>query len=186
MKPRSKTHRTRQTKLRFAPRHALTLIAAAAVVGLLIALMASDGAMAGVQVAFARITRGILNLFGHPTEVVGSSVQSSGFGITVVTACTGLFTTTLFLLAVTVFPTTWAAKLVGALIGVGGIFVLNVIRLVSLYYIGLHWPTILDTVHQLVWQSLLIVFAVSLWLLWAAWIAPRRGRAGGSRKGAAR
>jgi len=47
---------------------------------------------------------------------------------------------------------------------------------VSLYYVGVHWPGVLDSVHLLVWQSLLIVVAVALWLLWAGGITRRRGR----------
>ncbi|MFC2078776.1 hypothetical protein ACFLSZ_02230, partial [Candidatus Bipolaricaulota bacterium] len=118
---------------------------------------------------------GILNLFGQNTVVVGTTVQSSLFGISVVTACTGIFITGLFLIAVVAFPARWLSKLIGAGIGIGGIFVVNIVRLVSLYFIGVHWPGFLDQAHQLIWQSLLIVIAVALWLLWAGrWAhAPR-------------
>jgi len=143
---------------------ALTVAGAAA---LLIWLAGHETAMGAIQRVLAQITSGALNLFGHRTVVIGSSVTSAQFGITVVTACTGLFTTGLFLIAVLAYPTGWRSKLIGAAVGVGGIFAINVIRLVSLYYIGVHLPGFLDSAHQLIWQSLLIVFAVALWLLWA-------------------
>jgi len=127
-----------------------------------------------VQRAYATVTNGALRLLGHNTVALDNVVKSGQFGITVVTACTGLFATTLFLVAVLLFPTSWGAKALGAAIGVGGIAVINIIRLVSLYFVGVHWPTVLDAVHQLVWQSLLIVFAVSLWLVWAGRIAGSR------------
>jgi len=145
----------------------LPALSAACVAALLIWIAGNDAVMGGFQRGLARITAGILNLLGHPTVVTGTTVSSEVFGITVVTACTGLFTTGLFLMAVIAFPTGWTSRLIGVGLGVGGIFLLNVVRLVSLYYIGVHLPRLLDPAHQLVWQSVLIVFAVALWLLWA-------------------
>jgi exosortase/archaeosortase family protein len=141
-----------------------------AAVGMLVGLILLAGnelAMNGIQRSLALISSGILNLFGQNTIVIGTTVQSSLFGISVVTACTGIFITGLFLIAVVALPTRWMAKLIGAGIGIGGIFLVNIARLVSLYFIGVYWPGFLDQAHQLIWQSLLIVIAVALWLLWA-------------------
>ncbi|MCK5828109.1 hypothetical protein KAH43_06235, partial [Candidatus Bipolaricaulota bacterium] len=85
--------------------------------------------------------------------------------------------TGLFLIAVVALPARWTAKLIGVGIGIGGIFLVNIVRLVSLYFIGVHWPTFLDQAHQLIWQSLLIVIAVALWLFWAGrWAYESRTR----------
>jgi exosortase/archaeosortase family protein len=138
--------------------------------------MASDHAMAGVQRLFAAITSGVLGLFGHATVTQGNAVLSDSFGLSVVTACTGLFVTVLFVVAVLLFPTTWRARSIGSLIGVAGLFVVNVIRLVTVYYVGVTWPNALETVHQLVWQSLVIVIAVGLWLAWAGRVPIVRAR----------
>jgi archaeosortase B (VPXXXP-CTERM-specific) len=133
----------------------------------LILLTGHEEIMGAIQRALAVIASGILNGLGQDTGVVGTTVQSDVFGINVVTACTGMFLIGLFLMAVVAFPTRWRAKLIGAAIGVGGILLVNIVRLISLYFIGVHWPDILDQAHQLIWQSLLIVVAVALWLLWA-------------------
>lgn len=152
----------------------LSTAVAAAIVGLLIALAMNEHAMGGLQLAYAAAANSVLHLLGHSTQIAGNVVGTGDFGITVVTACTGLFTTALYLVAVALFPTTWMRKLAGVGLGIGGIAILNVVRLVSLYYVGVHWPSALDVVHQLVWQSLLIAFAVALWLLWAGRAAGRR------------
>lgn len=152
-----------------------SLLAAAGTLVVLILLAGNETAMTGIQRLLALISSGILNLFGQGTIVIGTTVQSSVFGISVVTACTGIFITGLFLIAVVALPARWSAKLVGAGMGISGIFLVNIVRLVSLYFIGVHWPGFLDQAHQLIWQSLLIVTAVALWLLWAGrWAyAPR-------------
>jgi exosortase/archaeosortase family protein len=153
------------------------LLAAVVLLAVLVTLAGNETVMTGVQRALALIASGILNLLGQNTVVVDTTVQSSVFGISVVTACTGVFITGLFLIAVVAFPTRWTAKLIGVAIGLGGISLVNVVRLVSLYFIGVHWPGFLDLAHQLIWQSLLIVIAVALWLLWAGrWAYAPRSR----------
>lgn len=151
------------------------ILAAVGVLMSFLLLASNERAMSGIQRGLALLSSGVLNLLGQDTAVFETTVQSSVFGISVVTACTGIFITGLFLVAVVAFPTGWLSKLIGAGIGIAGIFVVNLVRLVSLYFIGVHWPSVLDVAHQLIWQSLLIVLAVALWLLWAGrWAyAPR-------------
>ena len=144
-----------------------SILAAAGMLAVLILLAGNETAMNGIQRLLALISSVILNLFGQHTVVIGTTVQSSVFGISVVTACTGIFITGLFLTAVVALPARWTAKLIGAGIGIAGIFLVNIVRLVSLYFIGVNWPGFLDQAHQLIWQSLLIVIAVALWLFWA-------------------
>jgi exosortase/archaeosortase family protein len=148
------------------------------VLGLLIALLGDDRATWAIRRVFALATSALLNALGNATVVRDADVLSSSFGISVVTACTGLFVTGLFLAAVVAFPSSWRAKLTGVGIGLAALFAVNVVRLASLYYVGMYWRSALEPIHQLVWQSLVIAFAVSLWLLWAGRVSkpkPSRG-----------
>jgi len=130
------------------------------------------GAMASFQSGIALITSHIINLFGGRTSVTGNVIHSSGsFALSVVTACTGLFTTGVFIVAVLAFPASFLAKLLGVLLGATGIFLINLLRLGSLFYVGVHLPNLFDRMHLLVWQSLVIVLALFLWLLWARVVA---------------
>jgi exosortase/archaeosortase len=104
-----------------------TLIVAVGVVALLVWMAGSEPVMLAIQGGLARVTGSILAALGHRTVVEGNTVCSDLFGISVVTACTGLFTTGLFLIAVVVYPAAWLSRLLGIGIGLGGIFVLNVV-----------------------------------------------------------
>ena len=159
-------------------RIATSVAGAGAVLGLLIALLGSERATWAIRRVFAVATSALLNALGNATVVRDADILSSSFGISVVTACTGLFVTGLFLAAVAAFPVSWRAKLAGAGIGLAALFAVNVVRLASLYYVGMYWRSALEPIHQLVWQSLVIAFAVSLWLLWAGRVSkPSRGGA---------
>jgi len=130
-------------------------------------LIGREGAMRTLQGALAAISSLVLNMFGGGTHVVGNTIASDRFALSVVTACTGLFTTGVFAVAVLAYPAGLIAKAIGVGIGISGIFVLNIIRLVSLFFIGVHLPRLFDRAHLLIWQSLVIVFALFLWLAWA-------------------
>jgi archaeosortase B (VPXXXP-CTERM-specific) len=153
-----------------------SLLGGALAAATLVWAAASDPFVSGLQMLLAQATNGLLRLLGQATTVVGTTVQSSQFGISVVTACTGLFATGLFVVAVAAFPTRWRAKLAGVALGVVCIFAINLVRLVSLYFVGVHWPQILDAVHLLIWQSLLIALAVALWSVWAGRVTVIRRR----------
>lgn len=150
---------------------------AATVLGLLVFVLSNAAATTAVRRAFAVVTSGVLNLLGNETVSRGTEILSKEFGISVVTACTGLFVAGLFLAAVVAFPTSWRARLVGVAVGIVALFVVNVVRLASLYYIGRYWRSALEPAHQLVWQSLVIAIAVVLWLVWAGLASARTRRA---------
>jgi exosortase/archaeosortase family protein len=156
---------------------ATSVAGAGVVLGLLIALLGDDRATWAIRRVFAVATSALLNALGNATVVRDADILSNSFGISVVTACTGLFVTGLFLAAVAAFPVSWRAKLAGAGIGLAALFAVNVVRLASLYYVGMYWRSALEPIHQLVWQSLVIAFAVSLWLLWAGRVSKPSGRA---------
>jgi exosortase/archaeosortase family protein len=159
---------------RFSP-YLLFLAFLSGLAVLIMWLMGSESAMASLQNGIAHVANFVLNLLGNRTWVIGHTITSSRFSITVVTACTGLFMTAVFLSAVIAYPARFIAKLIGLALGIVGIFTVNIVRLVSLFYIGVYWPSFLDQAHLLVWPSLLIVFSLFLWLFWAGKVthAPR-------------
>ena len=65
----------------------------------------------------------------------------------------------------------WTAKLIGVVGGLIAIQVINLIRIVSLFYIGIFFPNHFDDAHIFIWQSLVIVAGVALWVLWAQYLA---------------
>ena len=134
-------------------------------------MMRTESVMTGLQQGIAYVTSGLLNLLGQETFVTGQTVASSRFAVQIVSACTGLFMTSVFLSAVLVYPARLMAKLIGFAIGVGGILALNILRLVSLFLIGVYVPGFVDQAHLLIWQSLLILCGLFLWLLWAGKVA---------------
>ena len=114
----------------------------------------------------ARATGFFLNLLGCGAAVSGVSVSSSDFSVDIGTGCTGLVPIMIFICAVLAYPAKIKAKAIGIPLGIFCLYSLNILRTVSLFFIGAHFYTFFDIAHLLVWQSLMILSAIVLWLFW--------------------
>ena len=71
------------------------------------------------------------------------------------------------LAGVLAFPAAIAAKIPGMLIGTVCLMVLNLVRIISLFYIRIHFPSVFEIMHVDVWQTLFVLVAILFWILWA-------------------
>jgi archaeosortase B (VPXXXP-CTERM-specific) len=129
--------------------------------------MLQTEALAGFLSFNARATGAILNLFGASAQVDGNLISSAHYSMRIVTECTGLVPMAIVVCAVLAYPSTAKQKAIGAVLGIVGMFVLNLVRTVSLFFIGGHFSaSFFDTAHFLIWQPVMIVAAIVLWLVW--------------------
>ena len=111
----------------------------------------------------------ILNLFGYGVEANGELLSSSDFSVSIEEGCDAIAPAILFAASVAVFPTSWKYKIKGILIGLIAIFILNSIRVVSLFITGIHAQSLFEIMHVEVWQTLFIVCTLGMWLYWLKW-----------------
>ena len=52
--------------------------------------------------------------------------------------------------------------------GVAAIELINLVRVVSLWWVGRHHPALFQSSHTVIWQSIVVLFGVVLFFLWAA------------------
>lgn len=115
----------------------------------------------------ARVTAWTLSLLGTAARAQGETVSSSLYAVDIIRECTAVNPIILFTAAVVAYPCRKRSKILGVSLGVALILLTNVVRLVSLVYIGQSYPGAFETAHMLVWQSLIIFVTVFLWVLWA-------------------
>jgi exosortase H (IPTLxxWG-CTERM-specific) len=80
--------------------------------------------------------------------------------------CNAVNVTILLWSAMLAFPAVWKQKAVGLLAGSLIIQVLNIVRFISLYYIGLYSMSWFDFAHAYLWESLLILDTMVVFWLW--------------------
>lgn len=123
--------------------------------------------MIALERTTASATAWILSVFGKATLVDGTTLRASELTIQIVSECTAITPTMVFAAAVIAFPAPTAYKLQGLLIGAVTLYAANLVRVISLYYIGMYAPDQLEFAHVVVWQALLVLIAIGLWALWA-------------------
>jgi exosortase H (IPTLxxWG-CTERM-specific) len=125
----------------------------------------------------ARMSGGVLRMLGEQATVTGCLVSSPRFAVTIFNGCNGLITSLIFVSGVLAFPARWPAKILGIVGGLVAIQLINLVRVVSLFYIGIFFPSFFNDAHIFVWQSVVILAGVGLWIAWAGrFAAPARSQ----------
>ncbi|HVS03280.1 MAG TPA: exosortase H [Thermoanaerobaculia bacterium] len=127
--------------------------------------------------SIARASGVSLDLLGQDITRTGTVLRSPRFAVNIRNGCNGVEAMVIFLAAILAFPAAWAARLIGLVLGVLVIQLVNLLRVVALFLTGAYLPSWFDSSHTVVWQTVVILAAVLLWLFWANRFATPRVRA---------
>lgn len=115
----------------------------------------------------ADVSASILRFLGEKNvSVSGRSITGRG-AISIERGCDAIDPSLLFVSAVLASPVTFRKKLFGMLIGTVALMLINLIRILSLYYVQWRFPSAFEVIHLEVWQFLFIVLALVFWVIWA-------------------
>lgn len=108
----------------------------------------------------------ILNIFGYATSARAEYLSGPVFSLEVKKGCDAIAPMILLVLSILFFPAPFKSKPKAILYGIGLLFLLNLVRIISLYLVKLYVPSIFDFMHTDLWQIVFIVFTLYLWLRW--------------------
>ena len=80
--------------------------------------------------------------------------------------CNAVNVTLLFCAAVVAFPARWKARLLGLVAGSLILQAVNIVRFISLFYIGQYNMTLFDFMHGYLWETLLILDTMVIFSFW--------------------
>ncbi len=127
----------------------------------------SQGAIPAYMRLNARASTLIINVFGEDAKNKGTLVSSSRFSVDILHGCDAIAPTMLFVSAVLAFPASMVSKVPGVLLGALILAMLNLTRIVALFFTGIYYPSAFEAMHVDVWQPAFILFALTLWVAWA-------------------
>jgi exosortase H (IPTLxxWG-CTERM-specific) len=110
----------------------------------------------------------LMSLFDSTIVAQGIVIRNreTGFGIEVVAGCNGVEATIIILAAVLAFRAPLSYKLWGIGLGFLAIHALNIVRIISLFYIGQWNIHAYEWAHLYIWQALILLDAIIVWLVW--------------------
>lgn len=109
----------------------------------------------------------LLGAVGREVLVVGNRLTMGPHEFVVTAPCSGLQPMAMLGIAMLAFPSSRAAKLVGLALGIGMLFVLNLVRIASLCLVQDHASSSFELVHLSLWPMALILCSIGLWAFWA-------------------
>jgi len=121
----------------------------------------------------------IVDLFDPHAVAHGKILQSTsnGFAISIERGCNGVEAVIILVSAMLAFPAPWKFKLAGIGIGFVAIQALNLVRIISLFYLG-QWNRFwFDWFHLYLWQALIVLDALVVFLIWLRRLPRERAQA---------
>ena len=124
--------------------------------------------------ANAVVSAVVLRGFGTEASASAGVLSGGAFSMKIAVGCDGLQPIALFCFAVVASPLPLRFKLPGLIAGTAALLALNVVRIVTLFWAGIHAPRLFEMLHVDIWQTVFIIAALTLWIVWALWALKRR------------
>jgi len=101
---------------------------------------------------------------------------TKGFSMEIRDGCNGVNVVILLWAAILAYPAGWKWKLAGLGGGMAAVEILNLLRLISLYYLGQYsWP-VFEFAHLYLWEMLIILDAIVVFGFWSRRAVPGESR----------
>ena len=103
--------------------------------------------------------------------------KATGFGVRIERGCNGVEALIILFAAIFAFPAPFKNKLIGFGVGFFAIQGLNLVRIISLFYLGQWNQVAFEWFHLYLWQALIILDALVVWLIWLRTLPQARAQA---------
>ncbi|MFM2317481.1 MAG: exosortase [Pseudomonadota bacterium] len=113
-----------------------------------------------------------MSFFDSQVLTSGKVISHSltGFAVSIEPGCNGVEAMIVLLAAIGAFPAPWLYKLKGLLWGFVAIQGLNLLRIISLFYLGQWSRELFDWAHLYIWQALIMLDALVVFLIWIRYL----------------
>jgi exosortase H (IPTLxxWG-CTERM-specific) len=120
----------------------------------------------------------ILQYFDDNVMAISNVIRdkTTGFGVRIERGCNGVEAVIILFAAIFAFPAPLKNKLIGFVIGFFAIQGLNLVRIVSLFYLGQWNQVAFEWFHLYLWQALIILDALVVWLIWLRTLPQAKAR----------
>lgn len=128
----------------------------------------------------ATVSAWLVTVFDPGVTATGNVLRSSatGFGVSIEAGCNGVEATLVLVAAMLAFPAPWRKKLTGLAVGIVAVQGLNIVRVISLFYLGQWSFRVFEWAHLYVWQALIMLDVLIVWLVWVRLLPPAEDSSG--------
>jgi exosortase H (IPTLxxWG-CTERM-specific) len=120
----------------------------------------------------------LIQLFDDNVMAISNVIRdkTTGFGVRIERGCNGVEALIILFAAIFAFPAPLKNKIIGFTIGFFAIQGLNMVRIISLFYLGQWNQVAFEWFHLYLWQALIILDALVVWLIWLRTLPQAKAR----------
>lgn len=121
----------------------------------------------------ATLSAALITPFDSSVVANGKILQftDSGFAVSIEAGCNGVEATIVLIAAVVAFPAPWRARLAVIALGFLAVQVMNIARIVSLFYLG-NWNVgVFTWVHLYLWPVLIMLDVLIVFMVYLRYLA---------------
>ena len=124
----------------------------------------------------AKISAALIAPFDDGVIAYGKILQfqDTGFAVSIEAGCNGVEATIVLVAAVVAFPAPWRARVAAIALGFLAIQVLNIARIISLFYLGNWDMEIFSWVHLYLWPALIMLDVLVVFIVYLRYLANRQ------------
>lgn len=121
----------------------------------------------------AQISAFLITPFDDSVIAYGKVLQfkDSGFAVSIEAGCNGVEATIVLIAAVVAYPASWKARIIAILLGFLAIQALNIVRIISLFYLGDWDIDIFSWVHLYLWPSLIMLDVLVVFIVYLRYLS---------------
>jgi exosortase H (IPTLxxWG-CTERM-specific) len=110
----------------------------------------------------------LITLFDPKVITYGNIIQSqvNGFGVSIEAGCNAVEACIVLAAAILAFPSPWRHKMFGLVMGLLVVQAFNILRIISLFYLGQWRMDAFEFAHLYLWQGLIMLDVLVVWLIW--------------------
>jgi exosortase H (IPTLxxWG-CTERM-specific) len=151
--------------LRFSPRFLLTFVSCSLSL-FAFSIWLPESAFYWLNQNTAHTVAYLLNIFGTHPLLSGVTLSRNGFAVSVITECSTLYMAILFFSFVVAYPAALRHKLIGLPLGIAVLHAGNVLRIATIFSIGVTSRSSFEFVHVYLGQVLMVLFVLTVCLAW--------------------
>lgn len=123
----------------------------------------------------AKISAGLVSAFDSGVIASGKVLMHglTGVGVSIEAGCNGIEACIILLAAIIAYPSSWRLKLIGIALGFVAIQAVNVLRVITLFYLVAWDREIFEFAHLYLWQALIMLDVLVVWLVWVRQVSRR-------------
>jgi exosortase H (IPTLxxWG-CTERM-specific) len=130
----------------------------------------------------AHLSAALILPFDDTAVAYGKILQfkDTGFAVSIEAGCNGVEATIVLVAAIVAYPASWRARLIAIGLGFLAIQVMNLARIISLFYLGNWNMEIFSWIHLYLWPSLIMLDVLIVFIVYLRYLSGHKQLIGAS------